>query len=852
MSFDAREKSRRKGDPITLYNFSGGTDKTTFAGRSLEQLLQSVTIIPGTTEFGYGTTRVDKVTILIDPETEAPIPTDPTPENYLADRHSTDFVNSIEDLLRRAPNLKHVSLVISWHGDDLRIGTCQIRPKMEYAGKDTIPYEWSVGPVYRGNAELVSYIAGKPAVGGAPSDRSVYEAIVFLKSKGLKVTLYPFITMDIEAGNSLPNPYGGASQPEYPWRGRITCTPAAGEAGTVDKTAAAATQVANFFGTTTPAHFGWNSGFKEVNYTGPANEWSFRRHILHIAQIAQAAGGVDDFLIGSEMIGMTTIRSDASTYPAVARLKTLAADVSGMLGSGTRISYAADWSEFHSHRPSDGSNDVFFHLDDLWSDTNIDFIGIDNYLPLSDWRNGTTHLDYVAGYHSIYDRQYLKTGIEGGENYDWYYTNDAARNSQTRTPITDGLGKPWVFRNKDIRNWWLNSHFNRPGGTESGSATTWSPESKPIVFTEIGCGAVDKGTNQPNKFIDPKSSESSAPYYSSGLRDDLIQRVFLESNLSYWRPLDGVNPTSSVYSAPMIDWGRISVWTWDARPHPTFPEQSDFWGDAGNWSTGHWLNGRLLLTDATITSDNKYLYTDAERPVEWNGDTYEPVPIRRGSINSTGNSDKTTLEIQTSTEIALAELFRVYPPSNVVTLVVLQGHYTDGEFLVVWTGKVASAGRSHGELSLQCEPIATSLRRPGLRRHYQYGCPHALYGPQCNADLNASTITATVESKTTTTITLPVGWISVALAPKHIGGMVKWINSSGDVVIRTILNVNSARVLTLSAAIPELLVGDSIQVVLGCNHQMTDCRDLHNNIHNFGGCPWIPSKNPLSQINNFY
>ena len=27
---------------------------------------------------------------------------------------------------------------------------------------------------------------------------------------------------------------------------------------------------------------------------------------------------------------------------------------------------------------------------------------------------------------------------------------------------------------------------------------------KPIRFTEIGCAAVDKGTNEPNKFFDPK------------------------------------------------------------------------------------------------------------------------------------------------------------------------------------------------------------------------------------------------------------------------------------------------------------------------------------------------------------
>ena len=76
-----------------------------------------------------------------------------------------------------------------------------------------------------------------------------------------------------------------------------------------------------------------------------------------------------------------------------------------------------------------------------------------------------------------------------------------------RTPITDGAyGKPWVFRFKDLKGWWENPHYDRPGGVENALPTGWVPQSKPIRFTETGCPAVDKGTNQPNLFFDPKSS----------------------------------------------------------------------------------------------------------------------------------------------------------------------------------------------------------------------------------------------------------------------------------------------------------------------------------------------------------
>lgn len=249
------------------------------------------------------------------------------------------------------------------------------------------------------------------------------------------------------------------------------------------------------------------------------------------------------------------IGSGGSTYPFVEALVTIAAEVAARL-PGVDISYAADWSEWNNHRPDDGSGDVAFNLDPLWSSADIAFIGVDNYLPLSDWRAGVDHTDYEDGYRSIYDLDYLQANIVGGEYYDWFYADYAARVAQTRTPITDGAySKPWVFRQKDFENWWLNSHYNRPGGVEDGTPTDWTAQSKKIVFSELGCPAVDKGSNQPNVFVDPKSSESALPYFSTGARDDQMQRAYLIATLDWWR---NNNPGSGgVYTPTPWD----TVWT---------------------------------------------------------------------------------------------------------------------------------------------------------------------------------------------------------------------------------------------------------------------------------------------------
>jgi hypothetical protein len=549
---------------------------------SAEQLLRSVTMIPAAGEFVYATETIRRGG---DGET--------TPENVNSTEGKTDFVVSLDDLEAVAPNVESVALVVAWFGTDLRCGACQIRPGVEVASKTTTPRTWSVNGVSRGAAHLVSRIDGNPAYGGTPADFSVVQAIQELKARGYRVTFYPFVLMDIPADNTLPDPYsddaGETGQPKYPWRGRITCSPAPGYAGSPDKTGAAATQVSSFFGSAGPSDYAVSG--TSVSWTGASGEWGYRRMVLHYAHLCAAAGGVDAFLIGSELRGLTWVRSSASDYPAVTALASLASAVRSIVGGSTKISYAADWSEYFGHHPQDGSGDVFFHLDPLWADSNVDFVGIDNYMPLSDWRDGFGHADALAGWRSIHDREYLEANIEGGEGFDWYYASESDRDAQNRTAVTDGAyGKPWVFRFKDVRAWWSNQHFNRPGGVESGTPTAWTPQGKPIRFTEAGCPAVDKGTNQPNVFVDPKSSESNLPSYSRGARDDFIQRRYIEALYHYW---SANNPTSSVYDGPMIELGELSIWTWDARPWPAFPGRADVWGDVENWRLGHWLNGRL-------------------------------------------------------------------------------------------------------------------------------------------------------------------------------------------------------------------------------------------------------------------
>lgn len=540
----------------------------------LEPAIRAITVIPGATEFGYD--PVPRFRVLGRGTGEA--------ENAHVLPGISDWTVSIDELQELCPNLKHVSLVVAWFGDDLRCGSCAIGPRVEAAERVVEGVEWSVAGFGRGDVPVVSSHAGGPAYGGTPSDAAVRAAIADLRARGLSVTLYPMVMMDVPAANGLPDPYGGAMQASYPWRGRITCHPAPGRVGSPDGTAAAAAQVAVFV-----------SGYRAM--------------VLHYAGLA-AEAGAETFIIGSEMRGLTTVRGAGNSFPFVAALVNLAADVRALVGPGVKLTYAADWSEYAGLQ---GGGEKFFHLNPLWASADIDAVGIDYYMPAADWREGEGHLDAGAG--GIHDLGYLGSNIAGAEGFDWFYASESDRLNQVRTPIADGAyGEPWIWRFKDLFGFWSQQHFDRPGGVRASAPTAWVPGSKPIWLMELGCAAVDKGANQPNIFGDAKSAEGGRPYFSTGAPDALMQRQYLRAHYRHWSD-PAKNP------AGMVDVERIYCWTWDSRPYPAFPALTDVWADGANHLTGHWLTGRLggMATDelaSAIARDHGVaLVSEAAQPM---------------------------------------------------------------------------------------------------------------------------------------------------------------------------------------------------------------------------------------------
>ena len=539
---------------------------------TIRDLVTGVNIIPASGEFVYGTEIVRT----------RQFPGIERPQNMNSSAGDADFTVSLDQLQADLPNVQAAALTIGWFGDDLRAGDCKIRPGVELASKTTVPYTWRAGDVSRSNAHLLSADQnGNANFGGTPADTAVIQGITELKARGIAVTYTPFLMMDVPPGNGLPAPYGASEQAAFPWRGRIIVS--------ADKTASGRTEIDAFLGNAASGDFKLSGG--GVKRAGGSADWGYRQFIIYQAWLAKAAGGVETFLIGSEMRALTRIRDAAGAFPFIEGLQALAADVKAILGVGTKVSYAADWSEYGAYVPGDGSGDILFPLDDLWSDASVDHISVDWYPPMADWRTGTGHLDALAGYDGPDDPAYIAANIAGGEAYDWFYASASDRALQIRTVIDDTAhSEHWIFRAKDFEGWAGASHFPRPGGVRASSPTGFVPGAKPVRFSEIGFPAVDRGTNAPNLFFDPKSAESALPPFSTGARDDILQRRALEVTLAHWQ------------ASPLVE--AAYVWAWDARPYPAFPVRADIWSDGENWRLGHWLNGRIGLSElASVVRD---------------------------------------------------------------------------------------------------------------------------------------------------------------------------------------------------------------------------------------------------------
>ncbi|HXZ17051.1 MAG TPA: glycoside hydrolase TIM-barrel-like domain-containing protein [Roseiarcus sp.] len=458
-----------------------------------------VNLIPGTGEFAYDTVAYSGRQA--GASAFAPI------NSYHAPGGTrTDVQYALDQLQAELPNCAIVAIVVVWFANSLNAATCQVYPSSTFIGGAFEPTAggsdgWRVCDVTLATAGLIPISrnsSGTSNYGGTPSDQSIVRCIQEIKSRGLKAALYPLLSLDT---------------PGKPWRAGVTFAP--------DVSAAATSAVESFLGAATPAMLTQDATNLTVHYSGSVTDFTYRRFVLHYANLAALAGGVSLFALGSELGGLESIRGPAWTpagttdaagnavwdYPFVAGLLALADDCRSVFDAAgltknlaareNLIVYSPDWTQWTGAQHSGaGYSGIWPHLDSLYGSSNIDLVSLDNYMPLSDWTTGTGGLDAtnwrapaptswpvaepdaigfeLSGAPDNHNIAYLQANIEGGEKFDWFYADYAWSQKldpngallTVTAPQGDRLAQArnayspgqQLFAFKQIRWWWNSTH----------------------------------------------------------------------------------------------------------------------------------------------------------------------------------------------------------------------------------------------------------------------------------------------------------------------------------------------------------------------------------------------------------
>lgn len=245
-----------------------------------------------------------------------------------------------------------------------------------------------------------------------------------------------------------------------------------------------------------------------------------------------------------------------------------------------------------------------------------------------------------------------------------------------------------------------------------------------------------------------------------------------------------------------------------------------------------------IVMDAQV-----WTMTSAEKAQTYGGERYVPTAIDRGETEQKNSLAKADLDVTLPLDHPLSEILLTTLYDQIVSLTLFNNDGTTVS--VVWKGRLASIKPDMNKLSMSFESIFTSLRRPGLRARFQKSCRHALYHRGCTLDPEDFATAATLDSITGNVLDVPEA--SGEADGYFRGGMIRAANGTLAFVIE-----HTGTLLVLQRMPPALVdqfadegAGTAITLYPGCDHTRATCIAKFDNLLNYGGFDWIPSKNPM-------
>jgi hypothetical protein len=236
-------------------------------------------------------------------------------------------------------------------------------------------------------------------------------------------------------------------------------------------------------------------------------------------------------------------------------------------------------------------------------------------------------------------------------------------------------------------------------------------------------------------------------------------------------------------------------------------------------------------------------YTDADEIVVIGDDIYYPLPITRTAIEITqsfSNAITIDITVPASSELARAAAFiRSVDDLKIKIIRTHRGtdYATDRE--TIWDGYGTYFDANDDTVTVSSGTlIQAALSGDTNAVFYSKSCNHRLYDGRCKVIEADHTYSATILSFASNTITVnDDGTTDNALRAGQARNA-----RTGE---RRFIISNVANVVTIAYAFSDVIEGDVVELIEGCNHSKQECRDKFSNIANYGGFLFIPTKNPF-------
>ena len=244
-------------------------------------------------------------------------------------------------------------------------------------------------------------------------------------------------------------------------------------------------------------------------------------------------------------------------------------------------------------------------------------------------------------------------------------------------------------------------------------------------------------------------------------------------------------------------------------------------------------------------SGGTFRYTSADADIDFQSATYTQTALSRSQVDDSSDVLKSSMNITVPEDFAVARLFEVAPPSDVVTVTIYRMHTTNpGDYATIWIGRVLNAVWSVGSSVISCESVFTRMKTPGLRRIFSRNCPHLLYGPACRAQETLFQEVAVLNGLESAGFDVTSPSFSAHPDGYFAGGKLSFEASPG-VVERRGIRDHVGDTVTMTHPIASLLATSVVTVAPGCARTRDVCVATFNNVVNFGGFPFIPPRNPF-------